>query len=186
MLINRRNFVLGTVAGGVCGLASSAPCAEEKCKGLATAGDFDVVVVGGSCTGVFAALKAAEAGAKVALVEMSGGFGGTATQGLVPVWHSLHSTDGKQQVIGGLTDWIEEELIRRGEAKREHATNPAVGTYRSSRKVRRTCLRPRCVRCEPRDGQLQPDGRGGRPRGGERAQEGTEGCRSVCGLSSVL
>lgn len=129
MLINRRNFVLGTVAGDVCGLPSSAPCAEEKCKGLATAGDFDVVVVGGSCTGVFAALKAAEAGAKVALVEMSGGFGGTATQGLVPVWHSLHSTDGKKQIIGGLTDWVEEELIRRGEAKREHPTNPAVGTY---------------------------------------------------------
>ena len=60
---------------------------------------------------------------------MSGGFGGTATQGLVPVWHSLYSTDGKEQVIGGLTEAVEQELLRRGEAKREHATNPAVGTY---------------------------------------------------------
>ena len=129
MMINRRNFMVGAVAGGVCGLPSFAPCAEEKGKGLTTVGDFDVVVVGGSCTGVFAALKAAEAGAKVALIEMSGGFGGTATQGLVPVWHSLYSTDGKQQVIGGLTEAVEQELLRRGEAKREHATNPAVGTY---------------------------------------------------------
>ena len=110
MMINRRNFVMGAVAGGVCGLPSTALCVEEKGMVLATAGDFDVVVLGGSCTGVFAALKAAEAGAKVALIEMAGGFGGTATQGLVPVWHSLYATDGKRKIIGGLTDALKQGL----------------------------------------------------------------------------
>ena len=128
-MIDRRSFVLGAAGlGSVSGFAAT----QAATRGISAAdmpGEFDVVVVGGSCTGVFAALKAAEAGAKVALVEMSGGFGGTATQGLVPVWHSLYSTDGKRQVIGGLTESVEQELLRRGEAQREHATNPSVGTY---------------------------------------------------------
>ncbi len=61
--------MLGAVAGGVCGLTPSAPCAEEQGKGLAAAGDFDVVVLGGSCTGVFAALKAAGRAAANALLK---------------------------------------------------------------------------------------------------------------------
>ena len=40
MMINRRNFRVGAVAGGVCGLPSSAPCAEEKGMVLATAAAF--------------------------------------------------------------------------------------------------------------------------------------------------
>jgi len=122
-------------AAGLGGLAAlAAPqtktaAAERTVSVPDVSGDFDVVVAGGSCTGVFAALKAAEAGARVALVEMAGGFGGTATQGLVPVWHSLFSTDGKRRIIGGLTAQTEEELVRRGEARRLAADNPAVGTY---------------------------------------------------------
>ena len=88
---------------------------------------FDIVVAGGSCTGVFAAIRAAEAGCRVALVEMAGGFGGTATQGLVPIWHSLFSSDGRTPIVGGLTDEVERELVRRGEARMEAPDNPARG-----------------------------------------------------------
>ena len=88
---------------------------------------FDIVVIGGSCTGVFAAIRAAEAGCRVALVEMAGGFGGTATQGLVPIWHSLFSSDGRTPIVGGLTDEVERELVRRGEARMEAPDNPARG-----------------------------------------------------------
>ena len=128
-MIDRRSFVLGAAGlGSVSGFA-----AEQAATGGISAadmpGEFDVVVLGGSCTGVFAALKAAEGGAKVALVEMSGGFGGTATQGLVPVWHSLYSTDGREQVIGGLTEAVEQELLRRGEARMDRPDNPAVGMH---------------------------------------------------------
>lgn len=88
---------------------------------------FDIVVAGGSCTGVFAAIRAAEAGCRVALVEAAGGFGGTATQGLVPIWHSLFSSDGRTPLVGGLTNEVERELVRRGEARMEAPDNPARG-----------------------------------------------------------
>ena len=129
-MISRRGFVTG--AAGFGGLAALGEAKASDRPGLAAADlstTFDVVVAGGSATGVFAALRAAEAGLKVALVEMSGGFGGTATQGLVPVWHSLYSTDGKRKIIGGLTDWVETELVRRGEARMQAKDNPAVGAY---------------------------------------------------------
>ena len=51
--------------------------------------ECDLCVVGGSCTGVFAAVRAARLGAKVALLENQGFFGGVAGAGLVHVWHSL-------------------------------------------------------------------------------------------------
>lgn len=128
-MIDRRGFVLGAAGFGGLATAGDVRAGTAGASVSDLQGEFDVVVAGGSCTGVFAALRAAEAGLRVALVEMAGGFGGTATQGLVPVWHSLYSTDGKRQIIGGLTDQVEEELIRRGEARRLSADNPAVGAY---------------------------------------------------------
>ena len=127
--MTRKEF-LGGIACGAAGVAFAAPSAAGESRrqlSSAPAGDFDVVVIGGSCTGVFAAIRAAEAGCKVALVEMAGGFGGTATQGLVPIWHSLYSTDGKTKIIKGLTDDVEQELVRRGEARMERPDNFARG-----------------------------------------------------------
>lgn len=79
-------------------------------------GSFDLVVVGGGCTGVCAAVRAARLGLKVAIVEKSGCFGGVATSGLVNIWHSLHDVDNKEQIIGGLTQEILEILSRDGYA----------------------------------------------------------------------
>jgi len=81
--------------------------------------EADLCVVGGSCTGVFAAVRAARLGLSVALIENNGFFGGTATAGLVHVWHSLFDTAGERQVISGLTAELLERLGRRG------ATAPA-------------------------------------------------------------
>lgn len=98
---------------------------------LSAAGDFDLVVAGGSATGVCAAVTAARAGLKVAIVEYNAFFGGTATAGLVPVWHSLWSTDGRTQIIGGLTEEIENRLAERGEAMMapDAKTNPHAACY---------------------------------------------------------
>jgi len=71
--------------------------------------EADVCVVGGSCTGVFAAVRAARLGAKVVIVERLNSFGGVAANGLVSVWHTFFDTEGKRQVISGLT----EELLGR-------------------------------------------------------------------------
>lgn len=75
--------------------------------------EADICVVGGSCTGVFAAVRAARLGARVVIVEQQGCFGGVATNGLVNIWHSLHDTVGRQQVIGGLSAEVIERLARR-------------------------------------------------------------------------
>ena len=84
---------------------------QEKISKVCTA---DICVIGGSCTGVFAAVRAARLGAKVILVEQQNCFGGVATCGLVGMWHSLFDYEGKRQIIGGLTHEIMERLEKRG------------------------------------------------------------------------
>lgn len=76
--------------------------------------ETDLVVVGGSCTGVFAAVRAARLGLRVAIIEKQNCFGGMATAGAVSVWHSLYDTTGRQPVIGGLTVEVLDRLKKRG------------------------------------------------------------------------
>ena len=78
-------------------------------------GEFDVCVVGGSCTGAFAAIRAAQCGMRTAIVEKQNAFGGAATSGLVSVWHSLYNTTGEQQIVGGLTAELIGILDRRND-----------------------------------------------------------------------
>ena len=75
--------------------------------------EADICIVGGSCTGVFAAVQAARLGARVAVIENNGFFGGVATASLVNIWHSLHDINGKAQIIGGLTAEVIERLTSR-------------------------------------------------------------------------
>lgn len=58
---------------------------NEPAKGIPIVEEVDICVIGGSCTGVFAAVRAARLGAKVAIVEKMNSFGGVATQGLINV-----------------------------------------------------------------------------------------------------
>lgn len=75
--------------------------------------ECDIVVAGGSCTGVFAAVTAARQGARVALVEAQNRFGGTATAGQVCIWHSFFSSDYSRQIIFGLCQEFVERMQRR-------------------------------------------------------------------------
>lgn len=70
-------------------------------------------MVGGSSTGVFAAVAAARLGARVSLIEANGFFGGVATAGLVNIWHSLCDTTGRKAIIAGLTSEIIDRLAGR-------------------------------------------------------------------------
>ena len=94
-----------------------------SCKEL---GYFDLVVVGGGCTGVFAAVRAARLGLKVAIVEKSGCFGGVATNTLVNVWHSLWDTEGKEQIIFGLTHEVQTALLKSGKAMLENTASAGI------------------------------------------------------------
>ncbi len=87
--------------------------------------DCDICVVGGSCTGVFAAIRAAKLGATVALVENNGFFGGVATAAKVNVWHSRFDTTGDREIIGGLTVELIERLCRRDSAFLNAPDNPS-------------------------------------------------------------
>ncbi len=86
---------------------------REETRTLDVAGTFDICVIGGGCTGVFAAVAAARLGARVALIENQGFFGGVATAGLVNIWHSLRDTAGEIITIAGLTQEVVERLARR-------------------------------------------------------------------------
>jgi hypothetical protein len=100
------------------------PQIHEPARTVPVIHECDVCVVGGSCTGVFAALRAAELGASVALIENNGFFGGVATAGLVSIWHSRFDTLGRLGIIGGLTSKVIESLARRGAAVL-HANDPS-------------------------------------------------------------
>lgn len=91
---------------------------QEKPRSTPVVQNCDVCVLGGSCTGVFAAVRAAQLGARVALVEKQNAFGGVATSGLVNIWHKLVSNKQKQQIIGGLTRQMIRRLEKIGAAGR--------------------------------------------------------------------
>jgi ribulose 1,5-bisphosphate synthetase/thiazole synthase len=69
-------------------------------KSIPVAGEYDVLVAGGGPAGIAAAVTAARNGAKVALIEKTGCFGGMGTAGLVPAFTGI--TDGENFLAGGV------------------------------------------------------------------------------------
>ena len=158
--VRRREFLVsaplalaGAAAAG--SALGSAPHAEDEHKGAVVreaprdtpiVHESDVCVVGGSCTGVFAAVAAARLGAKVSLIELNGFFGGVATASLVNVWHSLKDSSRKEQIIGGLTEEVIDRLRLR-DAVAEHGANhfelnPEVLKLELDRLVAEAGIRP--------------------------------------------
>ncbi len=61
--------------------------------------EFDIVVTGGGSGGIAAAFRAAESGARVALVEPEELFGGTSTNGWVNCWEPVADADGFPRLL---------------------------------------------------------------------------------------
>lgn len=97
---------------------------HEPARDIPVTADCDLVVVGGSCTGVFAAVAAARQGLRVCLVEQLNQFGGTATASMVCVWHALWNTTGTRQIASGLSSTVLDRLQRRGAVIESERTNP--------------------------------------------------------------
>ncbi len=93
---------------------------EEPAKAVPVRAEVDVLVVGGGPAGIIAAMAAAEAGLKVALVESRSFVGGNLTIGL-PVLGFL-SQKGKP-IIAGLPQKFIDQLRARGAAS-EHRPCP--------------------------------------------------------------
>ena len=118
MRINRRHFLKNILAGAALGAAWPMQVAAGKhvnltADSLPKFDEADICVIGGSCTGVFAAVRAARLGARVILVESQGSFGGNATNGLVNVWHSLQDCVFEKPIIAGLTREVIDRLQKR-------------------------------------------------------------------------
>ena len=94
---------------------------------LPVIGKTDICVIGGSCSGVFAAVRAARLGAKVTIMEKQNRFGGVAVSSLVSIWHSLLDTDYRRTVIAGLTQEAIDRLQRRSAVKIV-PENPSAGS----------------------------------------------------------
>ena len=109
-------------------------------RSLPLEGSSDVVVVGGGIAGVAAALAAARAGARVALLEKSISLGGLATLGNVVVYLPLCDGTGRQ-VIGGIAQELLElsaESSGRGAPglRKETSSIPECWTREASREER--------------------------------------------------
>ena len=119
MKINRRHFLrnilTGSVALGATTITQSVSAKKQSSPtgNLPQFDEADICVIGGSCTGTFAAIQAARLGARVILVETQGSFGGNATNGLVNVWHSLRDSNYEKLIIGGLTREVIDRLRKR-------------------------------------------------------------------------
>lgn len=89
-------------------------CITEPSRKTNVIGEVNVCVVGGSCTGVFAAVRAARLGSKVTIIERNNCFGGVAAAGMVNIWHSLYDNRNEKQIIAGLTEEVIGRLQMRG------------------------------------------------------------------------
>jgi len=90
----------------------------EITKSVNVAGHYDVVVCGGGCGGFIAAISAARAGARVALIERYGFMGGTATAGyVVPISGFFFK---EKRVVGGIAWEFVKRLEEQGAALVEY------------------------------------------------------------------
>lgn len=85
----------------------------EPARTVPIADEVDLCVVGGSCTGVFAAVRAARLGLRVALIERESQFGGMATTAQVTHWHRIDDVERSRTIIAGLTGEILDRLDHR-------------------------------------------------------------------------
>ncbi len=90
------------------------PLIHEPARTVPVCHEADLCVVGGSCTGVFAAVRAARLGLSVAIIEQNTLLGGMAAAAQVNEWHSISDTSGTVPIIGGLTREVVEHLRARG------------------------------------------------------------------------
>lgn len=76
----------------------------------------DVLVIGGGCAGIAAAVSAARHGAKVLIADANNSLGGMATSGMVGPFMTCSDPQAKRQVIKGIFDEMVRRMIQKGGA----------------------------------------------------------------------
>ncbi len=124
---SRRSFLMSGPAALAPAAAGAAPAKSVRISEQVPVFDeADICVLGGSATGVFAAVRAARLGARVVLIEKQGYFGGVAP--IVCTWHSLRDTEFKRLIIGGLTAEVVGGMLKSGAAETIE-NNPNHGCF---------------------------------------------------------
>ncbi len=139
----RRGFINNIIGAGlgISALSLSSFTTKQKKKmnylesTLPVIDEVDICVLGGSCTGVFAAVTAARLGAKVAIVEKQNAFGGVATNAFVSIWHSLLNTEFDKEIIAGLTAEVIDRLSLR-DAVVKSSNDPSAGVTFNSQELK--------------------------------------------------
>jgi len=90
---------------------------SEPSKNIPIIGEYDICILGGSCSGTFAAVRAARLGMKVIIIEKYGCLGGVCTLSYMNCWHSIFDFDFNEQIIAGLTTEVLERLKRRNQLR---------------------------------------------------------------------
>ena len=80
---------------------------------LPSAGECDVLVIGGGSAGSAAAIAAARGGARVVLVERYGFLGGTGSM-VLDTFYGFYTPGTERKVVGGIPDEVVERLSARG------------------------------------------------------------------------
>lgn len=107
----------------------------EPARSLPVIHEADLCVLGGSCTGLFAAVRAARLGARVVLVEQQNCFGGVATISMVNAWHSFHDAAFERRIIDGLSGEVMRRLVRR-DAVQAIERSPSFGFLFNSEELK--------------------------------------------------
>lgn len=87
---------------------------KETAREIEVLDQVDVVVAGGGIAGCTAAISAAEAGAKVLLVERNGCLGGVLTSNIIPNLLNNHVSANFEQLLSGVPRRIIERLVTIG------------------------------------------------------------------------
>ena len=85
---------------------------EEAARRVAVREEVDVLVVGGGVAGCVAAISAARAGARTAVIEAFGTLGGAATQGLVTPF--MHTGIAGNPMCSAISDELNRRAIALG------------------------------------------------------------------------
>jgi hypothetical protein len=120
--VSRRDLLQATAAAGAAALGAGRLLAADGStpttgklvrltENVPVIDETDICVLGGSCTGVFAAVRAARLGSRVTIVEKQNHFGGVAP--VTCTWHSLFDTVSQKKIIAGLTEEVLERLRQR-------------------------------------------------------------------------
>ena len=95
----------------------------DKDREVKVAATCDVLVVGGGCAGIAAAVAAARSGAKTVLVEKYGFLGGLATTALVGAFCGLYTTGPEKiQIVHGIADDLIARLHKIGGTEEKHTS----------------------------------------------------------------